>query len=136
MRAHRTMDRLLAAVLAHDMAAFAREWAPDGTMDFPFAPPGGVAHLAGRDAVAAYLEGYTDAVLPRQVVSQTRHETADPDTLVVEFAVAGDVATTGEAYEMRYVAVVTVGDEGIASYRDYWSPLAFPATGAAGAPAW
>lgn len=136
MRAHRTVDRLLAAVLAHDMAAFAREWAPDGTMDFPFAPPGGVTHLEGRDAVAAYLEGYTDAVLPRRVVSDVRHDTGDPDTLVVEFAVAGEVAATGEPYEMRYVAVLTVGDAGITSYRDYWNPLAFPAAATSGARAW
>ena len=136
MRAHATMDRLLEAVLAHDMAAFAREWAPDGTMDFPFAPSGGVSHLEGRDAVAVHLQDYTGAVLPRRVTAQTRHETADPDTLVVEFAVVGEVTTTGEPYEMRYVAVVTVGDEGITSYRDYWNPLAFPTTGATGAPAW
>ncbi|MCD2185681.1 nuclear transport factor 2 family protein [Actinomycetospora soli] len=135
MRAHRTMDRLLEAVLAHDMAAFAREWAPDGTVDFPFAPPGGVTHLEGRDAVTAHLQGYTDVVLPRRVVSDVRHDTADPDTLVVEFAVAGDVVATGEPYEMRYVAVVTVGDAGIASYRDYWNPQAFPTTGAGG-PTW
>lgn len=133
MRVHDTMDRLLAAVLAHDMAAFAREWAPDGTMDFPFAPPGGVSHLEGRDAVAAYLDGYTDAVLPRRVVLDLRHDTADPDTLVVEFAVTGDVAASGEPYEMRYVAVVSVGDEGITSYRDYWNPLAFPSSGG---PSW
>ncbi len=136
MRTHATVDRLLEAVLAHDMAAFAAEWAPDGTMDFPFAPPGGVTHLDGRDAVAAYLEGYTDAVRPRRVTREQRHDTADPDTLVVEFAVAGDVVATGEPYEMRYVAVITVGDAGIVSYRDYWNPLAFPTTGAAGGPSW
>lgn len=135
MRAHATVDRLLEAVLSHDMAAFAAEWAPDGTMDFPFAPTGAVTHLDGRDAVAAYLEGYNDAVRPWRVTSEQRHDTADPDTLVVEFAVAGDVAATGEPYEMRYVAVITVGDAGIVSYRDYWPPT-FPTTGAAGGPSW
>lgn len=37
----------------------------------------------------------------RNVTSQTRHHTLDPDTVIVEFEV-----------------------EGISSYRDYWSPLA------------
>lgn len=123
-RANTTIDAALDRVLAHDMAGFAALWAPDGTMSFPFAAPGTTEHLAGRDAVTAYLSGYNDLLLPGEIVEQTRHDTADPDTVVLEFAMAGTVTPTGRPYTLRYVCVITVGDEGITAYRDYWSPAA------------
>ncbi|MFC5062483.1 nuclear transport factor 2 family protein [Actinomycetospora atypica] len=125
----RTIDRLLERLLDHDMAGFAAEWAPDGTMDFPFAPTGAPTHLEGRDAVAEYVAGYNTVLAPRRVVDRRLHGTDDPGTVVAEFAVAGDVVPTGEPYEMRYIAVITVGPDGITSYRDYWNPAALPATG-------
>lgn len=123
-RAHRTVDALLSRILAHDMAGFAALWAPDGTMDFPFATAESPAHLEGRGAVAAYVAEYNRIVLPRAVVSETRHDTGDPDTLVVEFTVDGTVVATGPDYRLDYVAVIMVGDTGVVSYRDYWNPLA------------
>ncbi|WP_224388782.1 nuclear transport factor 2 family protein [Pseudonocardia sp. ICBG1293] len=122
-RAHATVDAALDRILAHDMAGLAALWAPDGTMTFPFAAPGSPRALAGRDAVAAYGAGYNDLLLPAAVVDEVRHTTGDPDTLVVEFAVRGTVVASGADYTLRYVAVVTVGPEGITAYRDYWSPL-------------
>ncbi|GAB3745164.1 nuclear transport factor 2 family protein [Amycolatopsis oliviviridis] len=131
-RANKTIDAALDRVLAHDMAGFAALWAPDGTMSFPFAAPGTIDHVAGRDSVATHLSGYNDLLLPGEIVEQTRHDTADPDTLVLEFAMAGTVTATGRPYTLRYICVITVGDEGITAYRDYWSPAA--ATELIGAP--
>lgn len=122
-RAHAAVDAALDRILAHDMAGFAALWAPDSTMTFPFAAPGSPRELAGRDAIAAYVAGYNDLLLPTAVVDEVRHTTGDPDTLVVEFAVRGTVVATGAEYTLRYVAVVTVGPEGITGYRDHWSPL-------------
>jgi ketosteroid isomerase-like protein len=123
-RANTTIDAALDRVLAHDMAGFAALWAPDGTMSFPFAAPGTTEQVAGRDAVTAHLAGYNDLLLPGEIVEQTRHDTADPDTVVLELAVAGTVAATGRPYTLRYICVITVGDGGITAYRDYWSPAA------------
>ncbi|ALE85704.1 nuclear transport factor 2 family protein [Pseudonocardia sp. HH130629-09] len=122
-RAHAAVDAVLDRVLAHDMAGFAALWAPDGTMTFPFVAPGSPRALAGRDAVAAYVAGYNELLLPAAVTDEVRHTTGDPDTLVVEFAVRGTVVATGTDYTLRYVAVVTVGPDGITGYRDHWSPL-------------
>ena len=123
-RANTTIDAALDRVLAHDMAGFAALWAPDGTMTFPVAAAGTTEHVAGRDAVTTYLSGYNDLLLPSELVEQTRHDTADPDTVVLEFAMAGTVTATGLPYTLRYICVITVGDEGITAYRDYWSPAA------------
>ncbi|MEE1938996.1 nuclear transport factor 2 family protein [Streptomyces sp. TRM 70361] len=122
-RAHELVDRLVDRLLAHDMAGFAELWAPDGTADFPFAPPGW-PRPRGREEVRAYVAGYNELVLPREIVHQTRHETGDPDTLVLEWGVAGTVTATGEPYRLDYVVVITCGAEGVVSYRDYWSPSA------------
>lgn len=73
--------------------------------------------------MADHVAGYNDLLLPTAVVDEVRHTTGDPDTLVVEFAVRGTVVATGAEYTLRYVAVVTVGPEGITGYRDHWSPL-------------
>ena len=122
-RAHATVDRLQAALLRHDMDAFADEWAPDGTMTFPFAPPGW-PRLGNRDEVRGYLAGYPEIVDVRAISHQTRHDTADPDTVIVEWGVTGVACKTGRAYDIDYVAVITVGTEGIVTYRDYWNALA------------
>jgi ketosteroid isomerase-like protein len=122
-RAHQTIDRLQEALLAHDMAAFADQWAPDGTMTFPFAPPGW-PELHGRDAVRGYLADYTDNVDIQAITRMTRHDTTDPDTVVLEWAVTGVALKTGKPYDIGYVAFITVGPQGILTYRDYWNPLA------------
>lgn len=122
-RAHAAIDRLQRALLDHDMSAFADEWAPDGTMSFPFAPPGW-PELHGRDAVRQYLADYTDTADIQAITREIRHDTGDPDTVILEWAVRGRAVKTGNPYDLAYVAVITVGADGIDSYRDYWSPLA------------
>jgi ketosteroid isomerase-like protein len=125
-RAHTdgVIDRAMELLVAHDMTGFAHLWAPTGTMDFPFAAPGQPPHLDGRDAIVDYLSGYTEMLDVRGIVAQTRHHTLDPETVVVEFEVEGIAVEAQNPYLMRYIAVITVHADGIASYRDYWSPLA------------
>ncbi|MBW0105115.1 nuclear transport factor 2 family protein [Pseudonocardia sp. KRD-291] len=118
------------------MTAFAGLWAVDGVMEFPFAAPGSPQRLDGRAAVQDYLHDYTDHVDLREVVDRTLHRTTDPDVVIVEFEVDGVALATGNAYRLRYVAVVTVRGGEIAHYRDYWSPLAVAeAIGRTGLPA-
>jgi uncharacterized protein len=122
-RGHEVIDRLCAALLAHDMDAFAEEWATDGTMTFPFAPAGW-PRLSGREEVREYLAGYPDIVDVHGISHQTRHDTTDPDTIIVEWGVTGVARATGRPYDIDYVAFITVGADGIVAYRDYWNPLA------------
>lgn len=122
-RTHDTIDRLIDRLLAHDMDGFADQWAPSGVMEFPFAPPGWPAPH-GREQVRSHLSGYTSMVDIREVAHQVRHDTADPATVIVEWGVDGIARATARRYRMDYVAVVTVGPEGIERYRDYWNSLA------------
>ncbi|WP_433272334.1 nuclear transport factor 2 family protein [Actinosynnema sp. CS-041913] len=114
----------LSLLLAKDMTGYAGLWAADGIFEFPFAPAGYPARLTGRAAIEEYLRGYPDLLDVREITARTVHRTTDPDVVVAEFEAAGRVVATDRPYRMRYAAVLTARDGEIASYRDYWSPLA------------
>jgi hypothetical protein len=52
------------------------------------------------------------------------HQTTDPETVVVEMRGVGRLVQTDSPFDMTYIAVVTVRDGRLRSYRDYWNPLA------------
>ncbi|KUM84916.1 MULTISPECIES: nuclear transport factor 2 family protein [Streptomyces] len=114
----------LRLLLDKDIPAWVGLWAEDGIMEFPFAPPGRPRRLEGKDAVAAYMRPYPDHIDLHDFPEVRIHETTDPETIVVEMRGVGRVVATDGPFEMTYVAVVTVRDGLIVSYRDYWVPLA------------
>ena len=115
----RGLDHLLAG----DMDGFADLWAEDGAMEFPFAAPGSPRRLDGREEVRRYLADFPQMVRYEEFPSVTVHRTQDPEVIAVEFGARGTAVHADRPFEMRYVAVVTVRDGGIVSYRDYWSPI-------------
>ncbi|AQA15371.1 nuclear transport factor 2 family protein [Streptomyces malaysiensis] len=118
----KVFERAKELLLGHDMRGFADLWAVDGTMEFPFAPPGR-PRLEGREAVREYLRDYTDHIDLRTVTHEVVHLTEDPAVLIVEFSVDAVAVGTGRPLHPTYIAVITVRDGEIASYRDYWNPL-------------
>ncbi|GAA1448760.1 nuclear transport factor 2 family protein [Nocardiopsis tropica] len=120
----------LRLLLDKDMAAWVALWAEDGLMEFPFAPEGWPKRLEGRDAVAAYMSRYPDHIDLHDFPELRIHLTAEPGTVVAEMRGVGRLVETGRPFDMTYIAVVTVRDGLISSYRDYWNPLAVLETGA------
>ncbi|MET8849429.1 nuclear transport factor 2 family protein [Amycolatopsis sp. NPDC004625] len=118
------VEHALELLLRHDMAGFAGLWAEDGVLEFPFAGPGYPKRVEGRDAIREYLRDYPNLLDIREVTAKTVHETTEPGVVVAEFTVAGVVVATQRPYELSYIAVITVEDGEIRSYRDYWSPQA------------
>ncbi|TDL10471.1 hypothetical protein EUA04_11320 [Mycolicibacterium obuense] len=119
----RVIDDLLDSLRRNDMRAFAEQWAPDGSMEFPFAAPG-YPVLRSRADVADYLKDYSTMLRIDTVTERQRHHTLDPETAVLEFSADGIVLQSNSAYHMDYVAVITVGVDGVRHYRDYWNPVA------------
>ncbi|NEW72960.1 nuclear transport factor 2 family protein [Streptomyces rhizosphaericus] len=99
-------------------------WAEDGVMEFPFAPQGWPTRLEGKEAIVTYMRHYPDHVDVHDFPDLRIHQTTDPETTVVEMRGVGRLVETGRPFDMTYIAVVTVKDGRIASYRDYWNPLA------------
>ncbi|MCX5384841.1 nuclear transport factor 2 family protein [Streptomyces sp. NBC_00083] len=114
----------LRLLLDKDIPAWVALWDEDGVMEFPFAPHGWPRRLDGRQAVAAYMQHYPDHIDLHAFPDLRILETAEPETIVVEMRGIGRVVQTGAPFDMTYIAVVTVREGRITSYRDYWNPLA------------
>ncbi|MET9679247.1 nuclear transport factor 2 family protein [Streptomyces coeruleorubidus] len=119
----------LRLLLEKDIDAWVGLWAEDGVMEFPFAPAGWPRRLEGKDAVAAYMRPYPDHIDLHDFPDLRIHRTTDPETIVAEMRGVGRLVQTDSPYDMTYIAVVTVRDGLIASYRDYWNPLALDEPG-------
>jgi ketosteroid isomerase-like protein len=98
-------------------------WAEDGIMEFPFAPQGWPGRLEGKEAIAAYMRDYPDHIDLHDFPDLRIHQTTDPEIIVVEMRGVGRLVETDSPFDMTYIAVVTVQDGRITTYRDYWNPL-------------
>jgi ketosteroid isomerase-like protein len=97
----------------------------DAVHTFPFTRPGLPSRLEGRDEIMDWVaEGWRTGPLKyERYLTIAIHDTADPDTIVVEQDVAGVSATTGE-FTLPNIFVLTVRDGRIAELRDYVNVLA------------
>ncbi|MFF9911014.1 nuclear transport factor 2 family protein [Streptomyces sp. NPDC013457] len=120
----------LRLLLDKNIAGWVDLWHEGGVMEFPFAPPGRPTRLEGREAVAEYMRHYPDHIDLHDFPDVTVHRTAAAETIVVEMRGVGRLVETGAPFDMTYIAVVTVRDGLITSYRDYWNPLAVAEPGA------
>ncbi|MPY52385.1 nuclear transport factor 2 family protein [Streptomyces acidicola] len=114
----------LRLLLDKNIPAWVGLWAEDGVMEFPFAPQGWPRRLEGKEAIDAYMRPYPDHIDVHDFPDVRIHQTTDPQTIVVEMRGVGRLVETDSPYDMTYIAVVTVQDGLITSYRDYWNPLA------------
>lgn len=116
------------SIVDGDADRFADLFAPDGVMEFPFG--GGAvglpSSLEGRESIRRHLS----AALGKSRRSGRRivgydavvvHETTDPEVIIVEFDLQGELVRSGETYQLPYVQVFRIRDGAIVSMRDYFS---------------
>ncbi|MFD7233251.1 nuclear transport factor 2 family protein [Streptomyces sp. NPDC059881] len=120
----------LRLLLEKDIPAWLELWDEDGVLEFPFAPAGWPRRLEGKQAVADYMRHYPDHIDLHDFPHVEIHQTTTPETVVVEMRGVGRLVETGRPFDMTYIAVVTVENGRITSYRDYWNPLAVQEAGA------
>lgn len=113
----------ISGLLRPDAESFIEMFAEDGVMEFPYAPPGGVTRLDGRDALASYLQGFPEILQIDRMTEPVVHRTMNPEVVILEFGCVGRGVRTGEPYDQRYISVITVRDGLIVHYSDYWNPL-------------
>ena len=114
----------LRLLLDKDIPAWVELFDEHAVMEFPFAPEGWPARLEGEAEIAAYMRHYPDHIDLHDFPFVEIHRTVEPGTVVVEMRGVGRLVETGGPFDMTYIAVVTVENGRIASYRDYWNPLA------------
>ncbi|WP_141731363.1 nuclear transport factor 2 family protein [Oligoflexus tunisiensis] len=113
-------------VLNFDVDQHAELFAEDGVWEFPMAKQGSKVKLEGREAIREWvMENARSAQEAGHRVLKydelVIHETADPEVIVVEFDLHGEVTHTGEKYRRSYVQVLRVRDGRIVSLRDYFN---------------
>lgn len=118
---HRHSLRLL---LDKNIPAWVALWAEDGLMEFAFASDGWPRRLEGKKAIATYMRHYPDHIDLHDFPDLRIHQTTDPQTIVVEMRGAGRPVESDAPFDMTSIAVVTIRDGHITSYRDYCNPLA------------
>jgi uncharacterized protein len=86
--------------------------------------------IEGREEIRAFFRAGTERVQSAarrwEFRSVVVHETVDPEVIVTEFDVHGEVTETGEPYQFSNLQVLTVREGKIVSLRDYWNPLDRP----------
>jgi ketosteroid isomerase-like protein len=95
-------------------------WAPDGVLEFPYAPADMTARIEGVDALVAYFDGARrwggwrfEAVRTVQDASRRLY--------VAEVHATAVWVETGRPYVQDYVIWMTLDEEGrITSWREYW----------------
>ncbi|MGX1274558.1 nuclear transport factor 2 family protein [Streptomyces phaeoluteigriseus] len=120
----------LKLLLEKNIAAWVDLWDENGVLEFPFAPEGWPERLEGRQAVADYMRHYPDHVDLHDFPHVKIHQTTAPETIVIEMRGVGRLVKSDSPFDMTYIAVVTIEDGRIVSYRDYWNPLAVQQPGA------
>src|SRR5688500_14047035 len=94
-------DRARRCVVARDANGFADLFASDGIMEFHFGGATGLApFLEGREQIRSRL-GAAWRAAGRRVLAYDAvvvHQTSDPEVIIVEFDLQGEVTATGEKY--------------------------------------
>jgi uncharacterized protein len=114
----------LDARLHPDAHSYVEMLAEDGVVEFPYAIPGLPQRVEGRAALAAHLDRIAGMIEFTRFADIVKHETSDPDVVILEFSGHGRSVESGEPYEQRYVSVIMIRDGYIVRYQDYWNPVA------------
>jgi len=117
------IERLLDGISNQRWQELHHLYAEDSVVEYPFALPA-ATQLKGREAIRAYFAGVASYPLELRARDVVMHETADPETLVVEWTYDGLVTTTRRSFQVTNIQVSTVRDGRIVASRDYHNHVA------------
>lgn len=126
------LKEVLGEQLSPGVASFLDLFADDAVLECPFAPPGGMHRLVGRDAIAAYFRELSGVQDSDGMTLAAVHRSTGQQVAVLEYHGTARSRITGSSYPQRYVAVVQTGDGRIRLFREYWDPR--PVVAAFGGP--
>jgi ketosteroid isomerase-like protein len=121
-----TAEQLLRAAVSDTPGDMADCYAPEVVIEMPFA----VAALypsrieTTREELRARFQAGTTSRRYRSLTNVSIHETADPEVVITEYELQGEMTATGEPFSARFAMVITVRDGHIVHSRDYSDPIA------------
>lgn len=113
-------------VMKYDADGQAELFAGAGVWEFPLATGSIPRRIEGRENIRRFGKaGMEQGKRAGRWITSYRsvvvHETLDPNTVIVEFELEGEIVATGEKYHIPYIQVLSVMDGEIVSLRDYFS---------------
>jgi uncharacterized protein len=121
-----TVEQFLQAAVSEIPGDMADCYAPEVIIEMPFAVdalyPSRVETT--REELRARFQAGAEHRRYRSLRNVTIHETADPEVIIAEYELRGEMTATGEPFSMRFAMVVTVRDGHIVHSRDYSDPIA------------
>jgi uncharacterized protein len=107
-----------------DAHSYVEMLAENAVIEFPYAIPGLPQRLEVRAAITAHLKRVAGMFAFTRFADIVKHETSDPEIVILEFSGLDRGVESGEPYEQRYISVITMRDGYIVHYKDYWNPVA------------
>jgi ketosteroid isomerase-like protein len=95
--------------------------AEDVEIEMPFAPAGHARRIEGRAAVMAMIRRGREAqpIVFEEFQDVVIHETADPEVIVAEYAVAASLPGSGRRASAAFAVVLRARDGRIVHWREY-----------------
>lgn len=121
-----TVEQLMRAAVSPTPGDMADCYAPEVVIEMPFAVSALYPSRAEttREELRARFQAGTGLRRYQGLHNVTIHETANPEVIVAEYELRGEMTGTGEAFSLRFVMITTVRDGYIAHSRDYSDPIA------------
>lgn len=121
-----TVEQLLRAAVSAAPGDMADCYAPEVVIEMPFA----VARLypprieTTREELRTRFQAGSTIRRYERLGSVTIHETNDPEIIIAEYELHGEMTSTGEPFSVRFAMVLTIRDGHIVHSRDYTDPIA------------
>lgn len=122
----RTVEQLLRASVSATPGDMADCYAPAVVIEMPFAVdalyPSRIETT--REDLRARFQAGTASRRYKRLLNVTIHETDDPEVIITEYELQGEMAATGAPFSVRFAMVITIQDGYIVHSRDYTDPIA------------
>ncbi|WP_433710640.1 nuclear transport factor 2 family protein [Nocardia sp. CA-084685] len=118
--AREILQRFRQAAIEQSAEGMTGLYAVEAVHEFPFTRPGVPARLVGRQEIVDFMvANWTVSPLKYESYRTLAiHDTADPNTIIVEQEVVGTSSATGP-FLLPNIVVLTVSGGQIAHFRDY-----------------
>lgn len=121
-----TAEQLLRAAVSATPGDMADCYAPQVVIEMPFAVdqlyPARITTT--REELRARFQAGTASRRYKSAANVVIHETGDPEVVIAEYELQGEMSATGAPFSVRFAMVLTVRDGQIVHSRDYSDPIA------------
>jgi uncharacterized protein len=121
-----TVEQLLSATVSATPGDMADCYAPQVVIEMPFAVdalyPSRIETT--REELRSRFQAGTAIRRYKTLHNVTIHQTADPEVIIAEYELHGEMTGTGEPFSARYAMVITTRGGYIVHSRDYSDPIA------------